>query len=162
MQPISFALMINDAERATAAKTNTCNLAVVCMFSVMRSWCTITRKKRTVHNLTNAEWLYFVIFCFYGELLIRHDLSFRGLEKRTCHWGFDRDNWRFYIFVPDHLEKRKYMEMKEELKEIKEKFSFSPKIEESQHRISPNTIKRRIVSLLKLSCKSKSTKDLNY
>uniref|UniRef100_H2Y5U3 c-SKI SMAD4-binding domain-containing protein n=1 Tax=Ciona savignyi TaxID=51511 RepID=H2Y5U3_CIOSA len=50
--------------------------------------------------------------------------SHRGLEKHTCHWGFDPDNWRSYLLVPKDNKCGNQKELESMLKLIKAKFNF--------------------------------------
>ncbi|XP_078494699.1 uncharacterized protein LOC100175177 [Ciona intestinalis] len=51
--------------------------------------------------------------------------SHRGLEKHTCHWGFDPENWRNYLLVPKDKESGKQNDLENLLKSLKAKFNFS-------------------------------------
>lgn len=44
----------------------------------------------------------------------------KNQETRTCHWGFDSSNWRFYIHLPTDFEDVK--EYQAILKEMKTRF----------------------------------------
>nr|CAB3266087.1 ski oncogene [Phallusia mammillata] len=51
--------------------------------------------------------------------------SHRGLEKHTCHWGFDPENWRSYLLLPKDINKNFIKEHDKLLCALKAKFDFS-------------------------------------
>lgn len=50
---------------------------------------------------------------------------YRGLEKRTCHWGFDPENWRHYLLVPKEQGSSEKCENEKLLEAMKAKFDVS-------------------------------------
>ncbi|KAM9751782.1 uncharacterized protein ACNS7B_008521 [Menidia menidia] len=52
----------------------------------------------------------------------------RRQENRTCHWGFDSDNWRAYVLLaPDYDGKEERARAERLLDEVKEKFDYNNK-----------------------------------
>lgn len=59
--------------------------------------------------------------CLYNpQRFITH--SHRSFEKRTCHWGFDPENWRNYLLLPKELEGVKREEHEKILDGVKSRF----------------------------------------
>ena len=65
-----------------------------------------------------------VLFPFYIAFQI-NNFVYRGLEKRTCHWGFDPENWRNYLLVPKEQGNSEKCENEKLLEAMKAKFDVS-------------------------------------
>ncbi|CAH2320006.1 ski oncogene isoform X1 [Pelobates cultripes] len=64
--------------------------------------------------------------------------SHKALENRTCHWGFDSDNWRAYILLAQDYSsnEEEQARMARLLEDMKEKFDFSKKYKRKIARVS--------------------------
>ncbi|CAK8690558.1 unnamed protein product [Clavelina lepadiformis] len=72
--------------------------------------------------------------------------SHRGLEKRTCHWGFDPDHWRSYLLLPKETDSVKRPDLEKSLNVLKARFDVSNPDAEPYSNGSPTSIKRRLGS----------------
>jgi len=89
-----------------------------------------------------ANWYSRIYRSFHLQLI-----CYSILEKRTCHWGFDRDNWRHYLLIPRNVEEAKFLELEKQLNQLKDR--FDPSTDAFINNQLP--VKRRLVSYLEAS-----------